>query len=179
MISAQEALERLREGNRRFVSDIRSGDTSRARRAAPANWRPGRSRSPSFWDVPIRGYPRRSSSIKALAICLSSALPETSSPLLKSAASSSPRSGSAHGWWWCWGTPSAGPFWPPWKNLRVLRKTSRGICVRSSTASGPQWKRCWRQNSSTTRTHWCGRRFGPTSASRQTICDTDRKFWNN
>lgn len=34
MISASEALERLREGNRRFVSDARSGDTptSRARR---------------------------------------------------------------------------------------------------------------------------------------------------
>jgi carbonic anhydrase len=27
MISAREALERLREGNRRFVSDVRSGDT--------------------------------------------------------------------------------------------------------------------------------------------------------
>lgn len=34
MISASEALERLRQGNRRFVSDARSGDTptSRARR---------------------------------------------------------------------------------------------------------------------------------------------------
>ena len=35
MISAREALERLREGNRRFVSDVRSRDTltSQARRA--------------------------------------------------------------------------------------------------------------------------------------------------
>jgi carbonic anhydrase len=35
MISAREALERLREGNRRFVSDVRSGDTltSQTRRA--------------------------------------------------------------------------------------------------------------------------------------------------
>jgi len=35
MISAQEALERLREGNRRFVSGVRSGDTltSQARRS--------------------------------------------------------------------------------------------------------------------------------------------------
>jgi carbonic anhydrase len=35
MISARESLERLQEGNRRFVSDVRSGDalTSQARRA--------------------------------------------------------------------------------------------------------------------------------------------------
>jgi carbonic anhydrase len=32
MISAQEALERLREGNRRFVSDVRSHNTLQARR---------------------------------------------------------------------------------------------------------------------------------------------------
>src|SRR6267142_3833223 len=38
MISAREALERLREGNRRFVSDVRSHDTltSQARRLAVA-----------------------------------------------------------------------------------------------------------------------------------------------
>jgi len=35
MISALEALERLREGNRRFISDIweRDADTSHARRS--------------------------------------------------------------------------------------------------------------------------------------------------
>jgi len=45
MISAREALERLREGNRRFVSDVRSGDTltSQTRRT---NGQPFRSRSP-------------------------------------------------------------------------------------------------------------------------------------
>lgn len=38
MISAPEALERLREGNRRFVSDVRSRDSiaSQARRSALA-----------------------------------------------------------------------------------------------------------------------------------------------
>ena len=174
MISAREALERLQEGNRRFVSDFGAVTRSRARRAA-ASWQQARSRSPSFSDVPIRGCQRRSSSTKAWVICLSSASPETSSPPLKLAASSSPRSGSARDSSWCWVIPSVGPFWPLWKNLGVRRRTSHGTSVRSLTVSGHPLKHCWRQNSATIRMSWCRRPFEPTSASRQTIYGMDRK----
>ncbi len=68
MISAQEALARLREGNRRFVSEIRSQVPLRARRVA-ASWQRARNRSPLSSDAPIRECQRRSSSIKALGIC--------------------------------------------------------------------------------------------------------------
>jgi hypothetical protein len=42
------------------------------------------------------------------------------------------------------GIPSAGLFWPPWKSFS--RRTCRGICVRSLTAFGHPWKRCWRRS---------------------------------
>ena len=66
MIPADEALERLREGNRRFVSEVRSHEnlTSEARRIALAS---GRSRSPSSLAAPIRESRRRLSSTRGWA----------------------------------------------------------------------------------------------------------------
>ena len=96
---------------------IGAATRSRARRAA-TSWRRARSRSPSFSDVPTRGCRRRSSSTRAWATCLSSALPATSSPLLRSAASSSPRSGTARGSSWFWATPRCGAILATIEQLR-------------------------------------------------------------
>jgi hypothetical protein len=67
MLSAAQALELLRQGNRRFVSDVRSPDrpSSQTRRRESAA---GQSRSRSSSGAPIRACRRRSSSIRAWGI---------------------------------------------------------------------------------------------------------------
>lgn len=112
MISAQEALERLREGNSRFVSDVRSRDTltSQARRRELAA-----SQEPFaiILGCSDSRVPAEIVFDQGLGDLFVIRVAGTSSPLLRLAASSSRRSGSAHDSSWCWATPSVELFWPP------------------------------------------------------------------
>ena len=75
MISALEALARLRDGNRRFVQSQALPRTSAA--ACAGRFRSKRrNRSRSSWDARIRACRRSSSSIRASAIFSLSASPE-------------------------------------------------------------------------------------------------------
>ena len=128
MISALEALERLHEGNRRFASDVRGSAHTRRLRRGGASSQKARNRSPSFSDAPTRGYRQRSSSTKAWAISSSSALPETSSRPLKSAAWNSPQNGSAHRSLWCLGHSRCGAVLATLEELmRPREKQSRNL----------------------------------------------------
>src|SRR5207247_8002517 len=80
------------------------------------NSQKARNRLPSFSDAPTRAYQQRSFSTKAWAISSSSALPETSSRPLKSAAWNLLQNGSAHRSLWCWVTRDAELFLPRWKS---------------------------------------------------------------
>ena len=97
MTKAREALERLREGNRRFVANAGNREPRRNELTPPT------SPSPSFSDARMRECPPSSCSIRASAISSSSAWRATSWRPRRSAASNSPPSASARGSSWCSG----------------------------------------------------------------------------
>lgn len=136
MISAREALERLREGNGRFVSGAPSDDTLTSQ-TGRSKFAAGQEPFAIILGCSDSRVPAEIVFDQGLGICLSSVSPETLSLPLKSAVSSSPQSGSAHGWWWFWGIPSAGLFGQRWKNFSSRRTINRGICVRSSDRVRP------------------------------------------
>lgn len=146
MISGREAVERLRPGNQRFASGVRSNDmlASQTRRTELAA---GQEPFAIILGCSDSRVPAEMSSTRAWATCLSFVLPETSSLPLKSAASSWRPSVSVHRSSSCWATRSAALFWPHSKSSCGRRKANREICARSSTASDPPWKSCWRQSS--------------------------------
>lgn len=129
MISAREALERLREGNRRFVSDVRSRDTltsqmrrndhhSRMFRLAGASRdrlrpRPGRPVCHPRCRKHRRFLSSRQCRVRRGAVRYPAGRGSGALPV---------RGG-----------------WRPWKNFSRPPITSRGICVRSSTAFGHPW----------------------------------------
>ena len=144
MITALEALERLREGNRRFVSEIRghgtlTGQTRRRELAA------GQEPFAIILGCSDSRVPAEIVFDQGLGDLLS-VLPETLWLPLKSAASSSPPNGSAHDSSWFWDTRTVELSWPRWKNWGVLPKTNQKTSVRLSIASGHRWRLCSRQN---------------------------------
>jgi len=174
MIPAREALERLREGNRRFVSDLRSSDTltSQARRdALTAGQAPfaiilgcSDSRVPAeivfdqglgdLFVIRVAGNIVASSQVGSVEFA---------------AARFGTRLVVVLGHSQCGAVQATleelqQPTDNQSRNLRSIVDRIR-----------PSWKRCWRQSSATTRMLWCGTPFWPTSASQQTICDTDPK----
>ena len=76
MISAGEALERLREGNRRFAAGLRSMDVLATHTRRADLWADS-GRSPSYLAVPIPACRRRLSSTRGLATSSSSGSPAT------------------------------------------------------------------------------------------------------
>jgi carbonic anhydrase len=115
MISASDALQRLRKGNRRFMSDVRGSAalvTQTRRRELADGQEPfaiilgcSDSRVPAE-IVFDQGY----GDLFVIRVA------GTWSRPLKSAAGNLPQNGSAHRWLWCGVTRDAELFLPRWKN---------------------------------------------------------------
>jgi hypothetical protein len=126
MISAREALERLRDGNRRFATDGAGTQalTNQTRRSALAN-----SQEPfaiilgcSDSRVPAEiVFDQGLGDLFVIRVAGNIVAPGTS---------------------WCWAIPSAEPSWRPWRSFSNRRPTSREICVPSSIACGRRWNHC-------------------------------------
>jgi Carbonic anhydrase len=142
MISAQEALERLHEGNRRFVSDIRSHGTLTSQARRPSDLAAGQEPFAIILGCSDSRVPAEIVFDQGLGDLFVIRVAGNIVALLKSAASNLLRNDSAHDSSWCWGTPIVGSYWQRWKNWGVPRKINRETSVRSSIASGRLWKSC-------------------------------------
>ena len=174
MISAREALERLREGNRRFVSGARSGGTLTSG-AHLSKLTAGQEPFAIILGCSDSRVPAEIVFDQGLGdlFVIRVAGNIVASSQIGSVEFAAERFGTrlvvVLGHTQCGAVLAR-------KIFSGRRTTNRGICVRSSTVFDHPWNRCCRQNLGTTRKLWFGMPFGPTSASLQTSCDTGRKF---
>ena len=174
MISAREALERLREGNRRFVADVSSHDTPTSqarRRELAAGQEPfaiilgcSDSRVPAeivfdqglgdLFVIRVAGNivaPSQVGSVEFAAARFGTrlvvVLGHSSCGAILATLEEAPAA-------------VGGPVAQPALDRRPRPAVGRGLLA---TELG------------TTRTRWCGRPFAPTSAPRPTICGTARR----
>jgi carbonic anhydrase len=158
MISVREALERLREGNRRFVSDVRGRDTltSKTRRHELA-----------AGQEPFAIILGCSDSRVPAEIVFDQGLGDLFVIRVAGNIVASSQVGSVEFAAARFGT----------RLVVVLGHSQCGAVLATleelQQPTGNQ-SRNLRQNSGATRRLSCGRRFGRTSALPQTICDTDR-----
>ena len=176
MISAREALERLRKkGTVAFASGVRSSDmlasqTRRSEFAAKS------SHSPSLSGAPVPGTRQKSSSTRAWATCSSSALPATSSPPLESGGVefAADQFGTARG-----GAGEAarcGLCWPRWKSSCGRGRSSTRNLRWNHDRIRPSVEALLATRArAQTRRLSCNTPFAAMSACPQTICDTNRK----
>jgi len=147
MISAQEALERCAKGPPLRVGcwsrDTLTSQTRRRELAA------AKSRSPSF-SVFRFAVPAEIVFDQGLVTCLSSVCRKHRRPS-QSAASSSPRSGTAHdsSWYWAFQVRA---IQATLEALQRPTETGRNLHSIVDRVRHP-WKACWRQNSGTTQMH--------------------------
>lgn len=176
MMSAAEALQSLRQGNRRFLSGVRSSDlTSETRRNQLASGQEPFATILGCSDSRVPAeiiFDQGLGDLFVIRVAGNIVAPSQVGSVEFAAARFGTRLVVVLG------IPGAAPFWPRWMRSSRPRKTSRGTCVPSLTAFAPPWKRCWPQTSGTTRMPWCGRPFGPTSVSPPTICATGPKSLN-
>ena len=140
MISAQEAIVRLKEGNERFVSGnpLLESLANPERRSELAS---GQEPFAIILGCSDSRVPSRLFLTSASATCLSSAWPATSSRHRRSAASSTPRPSSARDWSWCWGTRIAAPSRRQSASCDSQAKIGHQISARSSTGFARRWSR--------------------------------------
>ena len=141
MISAEEALERLVEGNRRFVSNVQSPDalaSQARRRELPTSQEPfaiilgcSDSRVPAemvfdqdlgdLFVIRVAGNIVASSQVGSVEFAAARFGTRLVVVL---------------------GHSACGAVTATWKSSSVRPRFNRGICARSSNAFGPRWKLC-------------------------------------
>lgn len=171
MISAREALERLQEGNRRFVSDARSRDSlaSQTRRGELA-----------AGQEPFAVILGCSDSRVPVEIVFDQGLGDLFVIRVAGNIVAPSQVGSVEFALERFGTrlvavlghSQCGAILATLEELRRPRENQSRVCVPSLTACVHLSKGCWQQNSVTTQILWCSMQFAQTFAPPRTICDT-------
>ena len=143
MISAREGLELLRDGNRRFVADVRSHDTlpSRARRIELAAGQEPFAAVLGCSDsrVPVEiVFDQGLGDLFVIRVAGNIVAPSQVGSVEFAAEQFGTRLVVVSA------TPIAAPSPRPWLSCSVPRKINRGICIPSSIWCGRRWKDCWR-----------------------------------